>query len=52
MGYKRPFEEAMDSLDKDIDVIEYELQQILDLDDIDDIKVAISDVLQTVREMK
>lgn len=52
MSYKRPFEEAMDSLDNDIDTIEYELQQALDMDDIGDIKVAISDVIQTVREMR
>lgn len=52
MSYKRPFEEAMDSLDNDIDTIEDELQQILDMDNIEDIKIAISDVIQTVREMR
>lgn len=52
MSYKRPFEEAMDSLNNDIDTIEYELQQTLDMDNIEDIKVAISDVLQTIHEMR
>lgn len=52
MSYKRPFEEAMDSLDNDINTIEYELQQTLDMDNIEDIKIAISDVIQTVREMR
>ncbi len=52
MSYKRPFQQAMDSLDNDIDTIEDELQQILDMDNIEDIKIAISDVIQTVREMR
>lgn len=52
MSYKRPFEEAMESLDSDIDDIEYELQQTLDMENIEDIKVAISDVLQTIHEMR
>jgi len=52
MSYKRPFEEAMVSLDNDIDTIEDELQQILDMDNIEDIKIAVSDVIQTVREMR
>lgn len=52
MSYKRPFEEAMDSLDEDIATIENELERILDMNNLDDIKIAISETLQTIREMK
>lgn len=52
MSYKRPFEEAMDSPDKDITTIQSELEQILDMDNIEDIKIAISNTLQIVRALR
>ena len=51
MSYKRDFEEAMDSLKNDVQTVQGELIDILDMDDIEDMKIAISETLQTINTM-
>lgn len=48
MSYKRDFEEAMDNLKDDVQTVQGELIDILDMDNIEDMKIAISDIIQTV----
>lgn len=48
MSYKRDFEEAMYSLKNDVQTVQGELIDILDMDNIEDMKIAISDAIQTV----
>ena len=46
MSYRKPFEEALD-----IETVKDDLENILDMDDIEDMKIAISETLQTINTM-
>ena len=51
MSYRKPFEEALDSMQNDIETVKDELENILDMEDIEDMKIAISETLQTINTM-
>lgn len=51
MGIKRPFDEALDSLKDDLETVYEELANALETNDINVMRVAISEVMQTVNTM-
>lgn len=51
MSYRLTFEQAVDQLRDDVETIKDELQTILDMDNIEDIKIALSDTINTVQNV-
>ena len=51
MSYRSTFMDDLDMLKDDIETIKEELENILDLDDKEDIKIAISGVIQSVNTL-
>lgn len=52
MSYRRDITDIVDSIVDDLETIQEEINTILDMDNIEDIKIAISEVGQTVQTLK
>lgn len=52
MSYRKDITDVVDNIVDDLETIQEELSTILDMGDIEDIKIAISEVGQTVQTLK
>lgn len=52
MSYRNDVLDVMDFIVSDLETIQEELSAILDMDDIEDIKIAVSEMGQTIQTLK
>ena len=51
MSYRDSFLQDLGSIKDDVETIKIELEKILDMDDIEDMRIAISETINTVDEL-